>query len=108
MIGDQSVSIATLLHKMRIKSDLWAGFGKVRAANCYYYSDKYNRVTHGPWIDRITLFALAERQGSDRSGPDIDMSDKLHMYMGAKRGRTNSGSSDDGVPCAQRTKSSEE
>lgn len=88
MIGDQSVSIAVLLHHMQVKPDLWAGFGKVRASNCYYYSEKYNRITHGPWIDRITLFALAERQGASRSVPDIDMSTKLHMYMSAKRGRT--------------------
>ena len=104
MIGDQSVSIATLLHEMMVKPDLWAGYGKVRASNCYYYSDKYNRVTHGPWIDRITLFALAERQGSSRTTPDIDMSNKLHMYMSAKRGRTPSDTDEEG-PASNRVKS---
>lgn len=102
LIGDQSVSVATLLTEMHVKADLWSGFGKVRASNCYYYSEKYNRITHGPWVDRITLFALAERQGANRSGPDINMSDKMHMYLSAKRDGTPV--PDNCEPLAKRTK----
>lgn len=105
MIADHPVSVATMLTELQVKPDLWAGFAKVRASNWYYYSDKYNRITHGPWIEKISVFAVMERTGSARAAPDIDMGSKMHIYTaaGSKR-RRSSPAPEDAPPAKKPTK----